>query len=380
MPARTYMVIDARRDHSIRIPRPDLTLRIGTPNACNQCHSGKSAQWAADSINNWYGHAPQGFQRYADALHDSTEGAPGAQQALEQLAMNADQPAIARATALSRLSDFVPAADDPAVRSGVIDRSALIRRGTAAALSNSDPSASAETLAPLLSDPIRSVRIETANVLAAVDTRTADPRLDTALAQAINEYIDAEELNADRPESHLNLALLFAKQKKFDRAESELKTALSLDPSFVPAAVNLADLYREQGHEAQGEAVLRAAMLHSPHDPALMYGLGLSMVRQKQRVKALELFASAARTNPANARYAYVYAIALNDAGKRPEAIDTLEASAKLHPYDRDSLAALVSLLLEARRNDRALAYARRLYELEPDNQQLRQMLSTAPK
>src|SRR5262249_43171447 len=34
MPARTYMVIDPRHDHSFRIPRPDLSVRLGTPNAC----------------------------------------------------------------------------------------------------------------------------------------------------------------------------------------------------------------------------------------------------------------------------------------------------------------------------------------------------------
>src|SRR5262249_6680361 len=38
MPTRTYMVIDVRRDHSFRVPRPDLSLKYGTPNACNQCH------------------------------------------------------------------------------------------------------------------------------------------------------------------------------------------------------------------------------------------------------------------------------------------------------------------------------------------------------
>ena len=38
MPERAYMVIDLRRDHSIRIPRPDLSASLGTPNACSGCH------------------------------------------------------------------------------------------------------------------------------------------------------------------------------------------------------------------------------------------------------------------------------------------------------------------------------------------------------
>ena len=50
MPARTYMQLDRRRDHSLRIPRPDLTLEIGTPNACTGCHQDRDARWAADFL------------------------------------------------------------------------------------------------------------------------------------------------------------------------------------------------------------------------------------------------------------------------------------------------------------------------------------------
>jgi tetratricopeptide (TPR) repeat protein len=375
MPTRTYMVIDARRDHSIRIPRPDLTLRLGTPNACNQCHAGKSAQWASDSLQKWYGHTPEGFQHYAETFRAAVENAPGAERALGELAANTEQPAIARASAVSRLSGYSPSPSQPAVRGAVIDQSALMRRAAAAALSNSDPQASASTLGSLLGDPVRSVRIETAEVLAAVNGHAADPRLAANLEHATQEYVAAQELNADRPESHLDLALLFAKRKEVREAETQLKDALSLDPTFVPATVNLADLYRSLGREADGEATLRTALQHSPSDPALLYALGLSMARQGQHAKALNLLGTAARSDAANARYTYVYAVALNDAGQRSAAIDTLERSIKSHPYDRDSLTALVIYLEQTHDRGKAVLYARRLLQLEPDNQGLRRML-----
>ena len=71
MPAATFMVIDSRHDHSFRVPRPEQTVRFGVPNTCNQCHREQSAQWAADQVAKWYGHAPEGYQRYAQALYDS---------------------------------------------------------------------------------------------------------------------------------------------------------------------------------------------------------------------------------------------------------------------------------------------------------------------
>ncbi len=130
------------------------------------------------------------------------------------------------------------------------------------------------------------------------------------------DYVAAQELNADRPEAHLNLASLYVRERKFESAEAEFRTALSLDPSFPPAAVNLADLYRELGRESEGEGVLRAALKRSPADASLLHALGPSMVRQKKRAKALELFAAASHIDPANPRYSCVYAVALNESGQ----------------------------------------------------------------
>jgi tetratricopeptide (TPR) repeat protein len=375
MPTRTYMVVDPRRDHSIRIPRPDLSMKLGTSNACNNCHTDKSAQWASDSVKKWYGHALEGFQRFAQTLYEGSAGAPGAQQSLERLIVDREQPAISRASALSMLSAYAPLATDSAVRAGVADDSALVRRAAARALSDSDPTASATTLAPLLSDPIRSVRIEAAEVLAALPADNIPRDFAAAFSRATDEYISAQQLNADRPEAHMNLGLLYARENHFDKAEAELKTALSLDPSFAPAAVNLADLYRGQNRDKEGERILQDAISRSPNQASLEHALGLLMVRQKRSAQGLDLLAAAARIDPGNARYVYVYAVALNDADRTGAAIETLERSIKAHPYDRDSLAALVTFLEQAGDRAKALTYAQRLDELEPGNPEVRRIL-----
>ena len=375
MPTRTYMVVDPRRDHSIRIPRPDLSVKLGTPNACNNCHTDKSAQWALDSVDKWYGHAAQGFQRFAETLDGGSAGAPGAQQSLERLIADREQPAIARATALSMLANYAPPPTDAAVRAAITDDSALVRRAAAHALSNSDPAAGANALAPLLSDPVRAVRIEVAEVLAGLPADNLPADVAAAFSRATDEYISAQQLNADRPEAHLNLGLLYARENHFDKAQAELKTALSLEPSFAPAAVNLADLYRAQNRDEEGERVLKDAISRSPNDASLEHALGLLMVRQHRGAQGLDLLAAAARIDPGNARYVYVYAVALNGAGQSRAAIETLESAVKAHPYDRDSLGALVNFLEQAGDPAKALIYAQRLDELEPGNPQVRQML-----
>jgi tetratricopeptide (TPR) repeat protein len=364
MPTRTYMVVDARRDHSIRIPRPDLSLKIGVPNACNGCHREKPARWAADQLAKWYGHGPAGFQRFADALHAGSIGAPEAERSLAQLIADREQPAIARASALALIVNDPGSVNAASLRDGARDVSPLVRRAAARALPDADPRADPGALVLLLNDSVRAVRIEAAEALAGVPANALPGDVAAALERATAEYVAAQELNADRPEAHGNLASLFASEKRFADAKRELTTARALDPSFAPAAVNLADLDRELGREADGERVLREAIVRSPNDASLQHALGLLLVRQGHGPEALEHLAGAARLDPANARFVYVYAVALNDAGRNGEAIEVLEDDVVRHPYDCDTLAALGSFYRSAGNPGKAAGYAKRLAEL----------------
>jgi predicted Zn-dependent protease len=222
---------------------------------------------------------------------------------------------------------------------------------------------------------VRAVRIETAEVLAAAPA-TAVAGSHAALDRAVGEYIAAQQLNVDRPEAHLNLALLFTRERQIGKAQSELRDALSLEPSFVPAAVNLADLYREAGRDREGERVLRAAIARSPDDASLEHALGLLLIRQGRKKEALEHLAAAARLDSSNGRIAYIYAVALDDAGQTDGAIDVLRADLEKHPFDRDALAELANLYGKVCNPRQGMIYAGRLAELVPDNPDVQQLLS----
>jgi tetratricopeptide (TPR) repeat protein len=375
MPARTYMVVDARRDHSIRIPRPDLSTKLGVPNACNGCHRDRSADWAARLLRTWYGHEPMGFQQFAEALHAGSIGAPDAEGLLAQLIPDRDQPAIARASAIALAAGEPGSLGVASLRDGARDASPLVRRAAARALLDADPRTDPDALAILLNDPVRAVRIEAAEALAEVPADALPKDATAPFGRATAEYVAAQNLNADRPEAHINLAALFEREKRFDQAERELTLALALDPSFVPAAVNLADLDRELGREADGERVLRDAIARSPNDAALQHALGLSLIREGHRAEALGHLAAAARLDPSNARFAYVYAMALIDAGQTDQALVVLERDLASYPYDRDVLAALTDVYTSARNPRKALIYAKRLAQLEPDDAQVQQQL-----
>ncbi len=375
MPATVYMTVDARRDHSIRIPRPDLSVSLGVPNACNKCHTGRPAQWAADAVRRWYGHVPQGFQRFAQALNAGAIGAPGAGKLLDQVISARDQPAIARASALVRLGALDAASTLTAARAAAAAGEAMLRRAAATALIGADPNLCAPILSPLLRDPVREVRVEAAQALAGAPAEIVIGGA-AALRGATGDYAAVQELNADRPEAHLNLALLFTQEKEFGKAQSQLRDALSLEPTFAPAAVNLADLYRGLGRDREGERVLREAIARAPRQAPLQHALALLLIREGRKPEALQHLASALSIDPGDSRIAYVYAIALDDDGQRSAAIDVLRADLERHPFDREALAALAALYGRSGAPDRGLIYAKRLKELVPDDPQVGELVS----
>ena len=276
MPTRTYMVVDPRHDHSLRIPRPDLSVRLGTPNACNSCHADKTPQWAADAVQSWHGPTHKGFQHYAEAFHNAWSEAQDAGALLAAAASDHDTPGFARAGALAELAPHLSASNVGLAKASLADPDPIVRIGAIDMLESAEPQQIWPLAAPLLSDPVRGVRVTAADFLAAIPPASQPAEDRAAFARAAEEFVAAQRLNADRPEARLTLGSFYQRAGRPDEAEAEYKAALKLEPQFAPAAVNLADLYRQTGRDQDGEAALRATLVVSPKDAGLHYALGLA--------------------------------------------------------------------------------------------------------
>jgi predicted Zn-dependent protease len=362
MPTATYMVIDPRRDHSLRIPRPAESVELGTPNACNACHGNRDARWAAAQVKGWFGHDPAGYQHYAQALAAANAGAVAGAQ-LRAVAGDRSQPAIARATALASMNASANRAALEVAAAGLRDASPLLRLGALEALAGAPAELRQRYALPLLSDPVRAIRIEAAGILADASPSIASGEQRTAFERAAAEYVEAQRSNADRAEARVNLGSFEAQRGDTAQAEQDLRAAIKLDPLFVPAYVNLADLYRAQGREADGERVLRDGLRQAPRSAALHHALGLTLVRAKRNAQALSELSKATKLDPVSARYAYVYGVALYSAGRADEAIALLVSTSAKHPADTDLLAALASFYRERGDTAKAQAYTDRLHE-----------------
>jgi predicted CXXCH cytochrome family protein len=371
MPARTYMVVDRRHDHGFRVPRPDLSVKLGTPNACNDCHADKSAQWAAAAVESWFGANRKGFQTYAEAFHTAWTDQPDAGELLTIIAVSGNAPAIARASALSELAARVSPAGVQLARAQLADPDPMVRIAALNMLDNVPAAQVWQVAAPLLSDPVRGVRITAAALLAAVPTERQPQADRERFARAAAEFVAAQKLNADRPEGRTALGSFYARRGRPGDAEAEYQAALRLSPTYAPAAINLADLYRQLGRDGEGETVLRAAIALSPRDAGLHHALGLTLTRLKRPDEALGALERAADLEPERARYAYVYAVALHSAGRGEEARRVLKQSLDKHPDDRDTLTALVGYARDAGDFATALGYAERLARTAPGDPSL---------
>jgi Flp pilus assembly protein TadD len=377
MPARTYMVVDRRHDHGFRVPRPDLSAKLGTPNACNDCHGDKTAEWAASAVERWHGPGRKGFQDYAEAFHAAWSGRADAATLLAAVAANSTTPAIARASALTELGSRLAPSNITLARAGLSDPDPIVRLGALDMLAGVPTAQLWPLVSPLLSDSNRGVRIRTASLLAAVPTASQPSADRERFERAAAEFVAAQRLNADRPQARAALANFYARRGLSAEAEAEYRAALRLSPQYALAAINLADLYRELGRDGEGESVLRAAIDASPRDGGLHHALGLALVRLKRTDAAIAELRRAAELEPDRTRYLYVYAVALHSAGRGEEAIAALKQGLATHPDDRDILLALIPFSRDAGDLATALEYAERLAKVAPNDRGVADLVET---
>ena len=168
---------------------------------------------------------------------------------------------------------------------------------------------------PLLSDPVRTVRVEAVRTLAIVPADTMNERQRSLFLGGVEEYRAAQLANAERPEAHLNLGWLAASQGDQEAAEREYKVAIDRDPLFIPAYINLADLYRAQGRESEGEEQLRQALEIGPDVAEIHHSLGCFWCGEASTRRLWRRWERAVELAPEESRFAYVYAVALHDLG-----------------------------------------------------------------
>lgn len=367
MPETTYMGIDPRRDHGMKVPRPDLSESLDVPNACNGCHGDKSPAWAAGQVRDWYGlERTHGFA-WTTALHRGGLSDPGSLDSIRALVESEATPPIVRATGVSLLPALGSGAFEP-LAAALKDPEPLVRVQAVIGLSQLPGPQRLALLLPLIEDPVRAVRSEAGRALVDVPPERLSAREAQALKRAVAEYERSQRANSDLPPARLNLASLYAVQNRFEEAEVECRAAIKQDPLFVPAIANLAGLLDSLGRGSEAEEVLRRGVSLNSDAGELHYSLGLLLAGSDRLVEATLALEKAADRLPDHARAHYNLGLALQHLGQRERALAAIRRARAIEPQNPDFARALTIFYLQDARYEEASREVGRWLGIAPNS------------
>jgi tetratricopeptide (TPR) repeat protein len=322
MHGQNFMGVDYRRDHSFRIPRPDLSEKMGTPNACNQCHTDKSNFWAQSHIEEWFGKSRP--YQYGEAFFAASKGENTADKRLRNIFRNILYPPNIRAIAIQYMSPQ-PANDslihqaffntEPAIRIAAVSRYNLTKESDLA------------LLLPLLNDETKAVRMETANKLAWLDTNLIPLPYRPVYRKVLAEKLAVLKYNADFPTGKFNLANFYYQQGKYAMAEEYFLKAIAQDEELYMAKINLAHLYSTMGQTVKAEKILEAYVRTHPEDGSALYDYGLILSENKKYRESLNYLLKASELLPDNSRIDYNIAMLYQFFGNQAKADEYLRRS-----------------------------------------------------
>jgi predicted CXXCH cytochrome family protein len=375
MPQRTYMKVDARRDHSLVIPRPDLSGTYGTPNACTTCHEGKTNAWAAENMDKWYGPTWRNRPTIAHAFAGAALNDPASIEALRKLVADSEQAGIVKGSAIAAMSRVGGADVAADVKAAAGHSDPLVRLGAAEAAGNLPPERRLDAIGKLLEDETRAVRVAAVTSLASTPSSNLFGDERSAFDAAVDDLRAYVQANADVAEAQNNYGSFLSGQQRSDEAEKAFHQAIVLDPALSGARLNLAELYRATGQNEKSEQAYAEAIAISPDQANLRYGHALSLVRQKAMTEAIQELEESVRLDPVNARYRTTLAIALDSIGRTGDAFVMLRQAVSGGQVDANLLGITIQFGLKLRRFPETLKYAEALARLQPDDPQIAQLI-----
>jgi len=320
-PPTTFLGVDVRRDHAFRVPEPVLARRLGAPDACWGCHPALSPRDAA-AVQARRGGRARPEDAVAEAFAAAFAERLDARPRLLAVTRSPEASAFERASALALAAEAWGPGLAEALREAAGSADDWRRYGAATALAAAPPGERWALGEGLLADARRAVRVRAARALVG---------LGPVPAAAVLEAEAAERANGFRGEAWLNLGGLARAQGEPAEAERRLRQGLRVEPTFGPLRIDLADLLRVSGRDANAAALLEVgAREPGPWKAPLAYALGLARWRAGDRPGALEALERASREGPALHLEAWL--LAVREVQGKPAGWARLEQAARTRP------------------------------------------------
>lgn len=372
MPGKLYMGNDLRHDHSFRVPRPDLSVKYGTPNACSNCHKDKSEKVLADAVIKWYG--PNRKYHFAEDLIPGSRLDAESEKHLISLIDNKFVPKIIKATATFYLGSIPTQSSLNTILARLPSKEAQIRYRALRSLASFPAESWRDAVGPLLSDPVRAVRIAAADLYITIPTGQVPEQYAKAFSSAQTELEKSLRYQADFSTGNVMLADYYLKLKDYDNAEKFYLRGLKKDSKMNYALLNLSAAYNSQGKNEQALQALGLALKNDSKNERIYFNLALLYSEMNNIPAAENAFAKAVELKSTNPRLYYNYGLLLNQNKKFAAAESVLKKGISLNPSEPELYYALTFVYIQTNNKAKALETAVKLKQLDPGNPNYQQI------
>jgi tetratricopeptide (TPR) repeat protein len=368
MYSQQYMGNDLRHDHSFRVPRPDLSAKYGTPNACNGCHTEKTAQWAADAVVKWYG--PTRKHHFSDDLVPGSRLDEKSFSHLQRLLNDTAVPGIIRATSAEYLGSILTPQSLESLLICLKDPDPHVRYRTVRSLEGFDPASWNTHAAPLLNDPVRAVRIAVADLFVGLPQNMIPESAMPVLESPRKELEKFILYQSDFSVGNLMAGDYYTKTREYAVAEKYYRKALRMDSLMNYARLNLSAVQSSQGKNNDALKTLNDAIIVDPRNDRAYYNKALLLAEMNDVTGAFENFAKAIALQTSNPRVYYNYGILLQQSEEPELAEKIFKKGISLDSLNGDLNYALAVLYLnsgKAEKADGPIEILRKYHNANPD-------------
>jgi tetratricopeptide (TPR) repeat protein len=363
-----YMGADFRRDHSIRIPRPDVAQKTGSPDACTACHTDKSYDWAMDSLRSWYPEFNDSTH-YGELFLASENGDYSSLGGLINLVNDTGTAEMVKAAAIEHLA-FIP---NPIGLDYIVkflnDTLPLVRLSATRSYFNPNADEIIQKIGPALTDSLLAIRIVAAEQIMAINK----PQLDTfqlmAFKKVENEYLNFQKKTAYFPASRYNLGVYYMNHNEIKKAVHEFKTSLKIDAQYFPAMLNLAVLFSRIGDNQKAEKWLAYTLKEYPDNIDALRYMGLLKAEQKKYNQAIIYMEKVIEINPDNPRIYYNLGLMYQQTGDLKKTEKALQSALSIDPQNYDYLYGLAYFYLQTKNYKNAGLLSQKIVELYPNEE-----------
>jgi tetratricopeptide (TPR) repeat protein len=366
MPGKYYMGNDFRHDHSFRVPRPDLSVKYGTPNACNMCHTDKKAQWASEAVVKWYG--PQRKYHFSNDLIPGSKADGNAETHLQKLLADTSVPNIIKATAVEYMRNIPTMTVLKSLIQSLQYADAHVRYRALRSLASFPYEQWKDAAATMFGDKVKAVRIAAADLFLQVPIEQIPSDQRNAFAGARKELQDYLLYQADFSVGNVMIGDFYYRLNDLAGAEKFYKRALKQDSVMNYVRFNLSSLYNAQGRNNDALKVLLDAKFTDPKNPRVYYNLALLNVEMNDIRSAMDNFAKSVSLGNNDPRLYYNYGLLNQQNGNFAQAEQIFQRGLSMAPRDVNLNYALAFLYIQQKQYQKALVPASVLKKADPAN------------